>query len=84
LLKVSSFDPSIEGHLVENCAVQNTRFFAEKNLYNLYYWRDGQKEVDIVIDLKNKVIPIEVKYRNEIENDDLKGLNAFMDKFNSP
>ncbi len=81
LLKVNRFEPAVEGQLIENCAVHYTRLFAEQNRYNLFYWRDGQKEVDIVLDKKSQVVPVEVKYRNQINWEDLKGLAAFMNKF---
>ncbi len=84
LLRVTSIEPSTEGQLVENCCVHDVRLFADKNRYGVLYWRDDRKEVDIVLDMKTGVVPIEVKYRNSIENNDLKGLRVFLEKFNLP
>ena len=46
------------------------------------YWRSDRGEVvDMVIDLHNKPVPIEVKYRRQVEASDLKGLSRFADRF---
>jgi len=47
---------------------------------SLFYWRNTH-EVDIVIELFQKPLPIEIKYRQSIENTDLKGLKNFIEKF---
>ncbi len=44
-----------------------------------FYWRDGKKEVDAVVDK----IPIEVKYRRKIRESDLENVRYFIDKFKS-
>lgn len=45
-----------------------------------YYWREREKEVDFI--LKNKtILPVEVKYKNQIKKNEIKGLLHFMDKF---
>lgn len=47
-----------------------------------YYWRSSRGDkVDLVIDLQHKPVPIEVKYRRQVESSDLKGLSRFVDKF---
>ncbi|MBN1682349.1 ATP-binding protein [Candidatus Bathyarchaeota archaeon] len=46
---------------------------------NLFYWDNGNTEVDCVIKLSNEYLPIEVKYRNQIENNDYKGLFSFFE-----
>lgn len=48
---------------------------------NLYYWRDNNYEVDIILDERGKVIPIEVKYRDEIKLSELKGIFKFLESF---
>ncbi|MFH1774950.1 MAG: hypothetical protein ABH874_08345 [Methanobacteriota archaeon] len=48
--------------------------------FNLYYWKDKQ-EVDIIMDTRRGLIPIEVKYKSRIDRMDLKGLLKFMEKF---
>jgi len=44
---------------------------------NVFYWRGGNKEVDVVLTYKDKMLPIEVKYRNKIDADDFSGINSF-------
>jgi len=46
-----------------------------------FFWRDKQKnEVDVI--LKNKTLmPVEIKYQNQIAPSDMKGLLKFMEKF---
>lgn len=55
------------------------RFSTEFSKY-VYYWRSVY-ELDFVVDYENKVLPIEVKYRNKVDARDLKGLLGFMEKF---
>ena len=33
-------------------------------MWTLYYWRDNGEEIDLLIDRKTEILPIEVKYRN--------------------
>jgi hypothetical protein len=48
----------------------------------LYYWFDNKgKEVDIIMEIQNKPIPIEVKYRNSITDDELIGMKNCLLKF---
>lgn len=47
-----------------------------------YYWRSGRgDEVDMVIDLRHRPLPIEVRYRRQVEASDLRGLSRFADRF---
>lgn len=46
-------------------------------LNSKYYWREKDKEVDIIL---NKV-PIEIKYKETIKAEDLKSISYFIDKF---
>ena len=47
---------------------------------NISYFKDKQKhEVDIILEINSKIVPIEVKYQNRIYNHDLKNLMYFMD-----
>ncbi|MFQ5800111.1 MAG: ATP-binding protein [Candidatus Hydrothermarchaeales archaeon] len=56
--------------------------FSSEFLKDVYYWRSVY-EVDFVIDLKKEALPIEVKYRSNLDAKDLKGLLSFMDRFES-
>lgn len=44
------------------------------------YWRVGNFEVDLVLK-DGPVLPLEIKYKEQIEEHDLKGMRAFMDRF---
>lgn len=47
---------------------------------NIFYWHDGH-EVDLVIDLFQKPLPIEVKYRESVSLSDLPGTIKFEKEF---
>ncbi|GHV65122.1 ATPase [Spirochaetia bacterium] len=76
-------DSRDEGFLAESACVQMARAYCEDKLFGLYFWRDKQTEVDIIIDKKTHLLPVEVKYRNKIEDKDLDGLYDFMKKYDA-
>ncbi len=41
------------------------------------YWNRGGSEVDIIAEVPGKVVPFEVKYRNQIRREDMAGLRDF-------
>ncbi|PKK81775.1 MAG: hypothetical protein CVT47_00680 [Thermoplasmata archaeon HGW-Thermoplasmata-2] len=48
----------------------------------IFYWKNKKgEEVDIVMEIARRPIPIEVKYRKKIDNEDLKGINEFLEKY---
>jgi len=47
--------------------------------HDVYYWKD-RKELDLVVETKQKPIPIEVKFKEQIGKKDIKGLMDFMKK----
>ncbi len=53
-----------------------------RHLYNArpFYWRD-QYEVDFVVQIGPRLLPVEVKYREGIGSEDFRGLGAFMKTF---
>lgn len=61
-----------EGRIIENAVNMNGDF--------KFFSRIGDKEVDFILTEKNKTIPIEVKYQEEIRERDLKGLFFFMEQ----
>lgn len=81
LLKIEKTDGAEEGRLFENWAIRNVKYFADRNRYNLYYWRYGTRDVDLVVDARQRVIPVSVKYRDNVAREDVKGLQAFMAKY---
>ncbi|MBW6471343.1 MAG: ATP-binding protein, partial [Methanosarcinaceae archaeon] len=75
-------DGTYLGHLTETVVFNHILTLAEMQNYNIAYWRDKSKsEVDIVLDMHKRVVPIEVKYQSKITKQDVKGLLKFMDKF---
>ncbi|MDR0872273.1 MAG: ATP-binding protein [Prevotellaceae bacterium] len=62
-------ESAIGAHLLNSKIVGN---------YNLYYWREGNNEVDFVLEKKGKVIGLEVKSGLKTTN---KGLTAFRKKY---
>jgi len=43
----------------------------------LFYWKN-KKECDFILKISQKIIPVEVKYKKEINNDDLQGIIEFL------
>jgi predicted AAA+ superfamily ATPase len=44
----------------------------------VFYWKSQRREVDFVIDLDGKYLPIEVKYSDNIQKNDAQGIYDFM------
>ena len=81
LLKQRIIDNDIVGHIVESMVDFDFRLLCEKENYKQFYYRNSDKEeIDIIIDRNIDIIPIEVKYTNQIENSDLKVINKFIDE----
>ena len=82
-------DSDETGLLAESIAGDHTRRLWESIdpaafSYAPRYWRGRRgDEVDLVMDLQNKPVPIEVKYRRRVRRADLGGLYSFADKFGS-
>lgn len=81
LLKQKEVDSNLAGHIVESMVDFDFRLLCEKENYKQFYYRNSDKEeIDIIIDRNIDVIPIEVKYTNQIENSDLKAINKFIEE----
>lgn len=63
------FESAIGAHIVSQAFVDR---------YDVYYWREGNDEVDYILQKKNKVIAVEVKSNHERHTS---GLEKFKDKF---
>lgn len=63
----------ITGHMVESTIANNV----DKSSF----WRTPQNEVDIVLRIKGRIIPIEVKYKTQFDKKDVKSLLRFMEEF---
>ncbi|MCK5176598.1 MAG: ATP-binding protein, partial [Candidatus Aenigmarchaeota archaeon] len=68
----------VMGRYVESIVYQHCRLFADR----LFFWRTPQKEeVNIIAEVKNKLIPVEVKYQNQITKSDIKSIMKFAKKY---
>ena len=81
-------DPTEAGMLAETLAFSHTRrLWASLDRaamsYTPHYWRTGGKgdEVDLVINLHRRPVPIEVKYRQHVDAADVRGLRRFVGRF---
>ena len=50
---------------------------------NCFYWKNNC-EIDNIISIGKKPIPIEVKFQNEVHGEDAKGCIEFTEKYSSP
>ncbi|OFX81048.1 MAG: AAA family ATPase [Bacteroidetes bacterium GWE2_40_15] len=62
-------ESSVGAHLINHSISQR---------YNLYYWREGNYEVDFILENGNKIIALEVKSGLKAKN---AGMSVFADKF---
>lgn len=69
--------------IVENIIFFHILSLKKRELFpRIFYWLDkARNEVDIVISFKNEVIPIEVKYSDNIGKKDIRGLIKFCEEF---
>lgn len=74
-------DAGIAGRTMEGLVVNILRF-ALPDL-NIFFWRDKQGEVDIVLERGNKKIPVEVKYQQNALKSKLSSLERFQEKYKS-
>jgi predicted AAA+ superfamily ATPase len=63
MLRLPEIDETRAGQIIESICARNALITCENNFWSLHYWRDKGAEVDLVIDKKTSVLPIEVKYR---------------------
>lgn len=71
-------DPKLWGHLVESAVGTHLINHAISERYNLCYWREGNYEVDFILEKGDKVIGLEVKSGAKAEN---AGITVFNEKF---
>lgn len=80
LLKQKEIDSNLAGHIVESMVDFDFRLLCEKENYKQYYFRNSDKEeIDIIIDRKIDIIPIEVKFTNQIDKSDVKTMSKFLE-----
>jgi len=71
-------NPELWGRLVESSVGTHLLNNAISERYNLYYWREGNYEVDFVLEKGDKLIGLEVKSGIKAEN---AGMGIFAEKF---
>lgn len=77
-LQAAVADPKAWGAYFESAIGAHIVCHAFTDNYRVFYWRDGNAEVDYVIQKKDRVVAIEVKSNNEASN---KGLQSFRARF---
>lgn len=84
-LLMKEIDELEKTKIVENLVFLHIFSLKKRELFpKVFYWLDrSRNEVDMVVTLKNEVVPIEVKYSNEIGKRDLKGLVRFCEEFDT-
>jgi predicted AAA+ superfamily ATPase len=76
-------DPVIMGFYAENLAFNALRKW--KGTIALDYYRDSAGEVDFIIHIKpQQYLPVEVKYRDNVQDSDLRGIRSFVRRFRAP
>lgn len=71
-------NPKLWGRLVESSVGAHLLNHAVSERYNLYYWREGNNEVDFILEKGDKVIGLEVKSGASADNG---GMGIFNTKF---
>ncbi|MDR1557635.1 MAG: ATP-binding protein [Tannerellaceae bacterium] len=71
-------NPKLWGRLVESSVGAHLFNHAVSERYNLYYWREGNNEVDFILEKGDKVIGLEVKSGASADNI---GMGIFNEKF---
>ncbi len=75
LKKVYPYHPCFTYGIEESIQIEN---FLISQIQKPFYWREKEKEVDLILN----GFPIEIKYKNDILNKDLKNIRFFMRHFN--
>ena len=67
--------PDFKGHIIENFIYNSIR-----KLGSIYYYNKAGKEVDLILETGNKIIPLEVKSTFKLKKTDINHLLYFMRK----
>jgi Predicted ATPase (AAA+ superfamily) len=78
ILSYAIVNPKLWGRLVESPVEAHLLNHAVSERYNLFYWREGNNEVDFILEKGNKVIGLEVKSGASADN---AGMGIFNEKF---
>lgn len=82
-LLLKEIDDLEKTKIIENVVFTHIIQLKKYTLFpKMFYWLDQMKnEVDIILNLGKKIVPIEVKYSNTIPNKKIKGLIQFLNSF---
>lgn len=72
-------NPKDWGRLVESSVGSHLINHSVSERYNLYYWREGNEEVDFILEKNGKLVALEVKSGQRADNT---GMSIFAKKFN--
>ena len=80
-------DSALLGRLAETAAQDHTirlKFNLEPaSICETFFWK-SDKEVDVIVELNGKILPIESKYSEQIKSEDIQELRIAIEKNNSP
>ncbi len=76
-------DPAFWGRLVETAVGAHLIAQAQRAGGEVRYWRDASLEVDFIVETAGTLRAIEVKSGGTVSASDLRGLQAFADRFQS-
>jgi len=80
VIRTTSLTGENVGHLVESVIQKHTCVYARARGMTLSYYRE-KREIDMVLHLRDMIIPIEVKYQTSISRSDYKNLISFMEQY---
>ena len=72
------FYPDLWGRITESAVVTHQLSKSITENYKLYYWREGDAEVDIIIEYGDKILGLEVKSGISIAN---KCISKFLNQY---
>jgi len=72
-------DPAEWGRIVESSVGAHLTNFSLTEGFKVYYWRNGNDEVDFVLERRGKVVALEIKSNNDKET---AGMKEFQKQFN--
>lgn len=71
-------DSKALGNCVETAIFSHLKAHSATNHARFSYWKDAKnKELDLIIEVSEEVIPLEVKYQSQIARSDIQGLISF-------
>ena len=79
-------DPAEAGRVAETVVCDHTlrlaRSYDDVAGRHMYYWRNGRgDEVDAVVRIGGRALPVESKYKRRAKRSDLRGIDRFVEKF---